>query len=314
MPEGNVTVTATFAIPATEPFFKSQTLLLDGMIGVNFNMELPEISGVDYTTSYMTFAVSHGTCTERVDYNAARIRNSVTKGFVCYVPAVHMTEPITATFHYTQNGTEKTIEKVYSINDYFTAFDQAVEAGEITDAEMITLVHALADYGYYAQLFLADCKNWTAGTDYTAMTTVYATNYDIGAVQAAVADDAIVRTTGGNVEKITYSLALDSATKIRVYFRVTTGYTGTFTLNDDSYESTMDGARHLVIISNIAAHELSKKYTITATTDDGEAQVVVSVLSYVQSLLATHTDAAAQNAAAAIYAYSQAADAYKAAH
>ena len=70
----------------------------------------------------------------------------------------------------------------------------------------------------------------------------------------------------------------------------------------------------MVIISNIAAHELSKKYTITATTDDGEAQVVVSVLSYVQSLLATHTDAAAQNAAAAIYAYSQAADAYKAAH
>ena len=314
MPEGNVTVTATFTIPATEPFFKSQTLLLDGMIGVNFNMELPEISGVDYTTSYMTFAVSHGTCTERVDYNAARIRNSVTKGFVCYVPAVHMTEPITATFHYTQNGTEKTIEKVYSINDYFTAFDQAVEAGEITDAEMITLVHALADYGYYAQLFLADRKNWTAGTDYTAMTTVYATNYDIGAVQTAVADDAIIRTTGGNVEKITYSLALDSATKIRVYFSVTTGYTGTFTLNDDSYESTMDGARHLVIISNIAAHELSKKYTITATTDDGEAQVVVSALSYVQSLLAAYTDAAAQNAAAAIYAYSQAADAYKAAH
>ena len=68
MPAGDVTITATFAIHVTEPYFRGQNLILEGLIGVSFNMELPAISGVDYATSYMTCSVEHGDCTERVDY------------------------------------------------------------------------------------------------------------------------------------------------------------------------------------------------------------------------------------------------------
>ena len=72
--------------PAAEPTFASQNLILDGLIGVSFNMDLPEIEGVDYSTSYMTFSVPHGTCTERVDYSRSRLKkSSQTQAFVCYV-------------------------------------------------------------------------------------------------------------------------------------------------------------------------------------------------------------------------------------
>ena len=68
-------------------------------------------------------------------------------------------------------------------------------------------------------------------------------------------------------------------------------------------------------IDGISAHLLSKDHTIEVTTDHGTASVKVSALSYVDSALGYYTtDEDAQNAAAAIYAYSQAADAFKTAH
>ena len=303
MPAGDVTITATFAIPVTEPSFKAQSLTLDGMIGVNFRMDLPEISGVDYSTSFMTFAVPHGECTEQEAYDEDDL-------FTCYVTAVQMAEPITATFHYTQNGAEKTIEKVYSVEDYFTAFD---EVADQYDDTTVALVLAVANYGYYAQHFLAEQKGWTFGTDYVEMETVYPASYDVDAIKTAVADDAIVRETNADVTKVTYSLILDSATEIRVFFKTVSGYTGEFAMNEP-YTATKVGARYQVSVLNIPAHQLTEKHTIIATTDDGQAKVVVSAMSYVKSMLDAYTDATSQNAAAALYVYAQAANAYHAAH
>ena len=313
MPAGDVTITATFAIPATEPFFTTQSLTLDGMIGVNFSVELPEISGVDYTTSYMTFSVEHGECTERVDYSASRERSSEIKSFTCNVSAIQMAEPITATFHYTQNGTEKTIEKVYSVMDYIASYE---ENKDQFDATTQALIEALADYGHHVQLFLSEQRGWTLGTDFAEMTAVYTENYGadvVNAVKSAVAEYAIEKTLNDDIEKITYSLILDSATEIRVFFKMKSGYTGAFEIAEP-YTATQVGGRYQVSVLNIPAHQLSETYTIAATTDSGSANVKVSGLSYVNSMLNAYTSATAQNAAAAIYAYSQAADAYKAAH
>ncbi len=313
MPAGDVTITATFAIPATEPFFTTQSLTLDGLIGVNFSVEMPEIAGVDYTTSYMTFSVEHGECTERVDYSASRARNSEIKAFTCYVSAIQMAEPITATFHYTQSGTEKTIEKVYSVMDYIAAYE---ENKDLFDATTQALVEALADYGHHVQIFLSEQRGWTLGTDFAEMTTVYTGNYGtdvVNAVKSAAADYAIEKTPSDDTEKITYSLILDSAIEIRVFFKMTSGYTGVFEVAEP-YTATQVGGRYQVSILNIPAHLLSETYTIAATTDNGTASVKVSALSYVHSMLNAYTSTTAQNAAAAIYAYSQAANAYKAAH
>lgn len=53
-----------------KPQFKSKSVLLPGQIGVNFFMNLPEIEGVDYSESYMTFSITdRGTTTECDDFD-----------------------------------------------------------------------------------------------------------------------------------------------------------------------------------------------------------------------------------------------------
>lgn len=312
MPAGDVTITATFAIPATAPYFKSQSLTLDGLIGVNFVMELPELTGVNYETSYMTFNVSG--VTQTVNYTAAKSRSGETKGFTCQIRAIEMAQPITATFHYTQNGTEKTVEKTYTVEEYFAAFDAKLEGNPTAfDTTTITLVHALADYGYYTQHFLQAQRGWTFGEDYAEMSKHYTNNYDISA--NALEEYAIERTHDDEdlKEKIGFAVKLDSATTICLYYTPVAGYTGSVT--SETYEVTPDGSRYVVTIPNIAAHMLSNTYEVVVTTQNGDATVRASVLSYVKLLLEAYTDnETAQNAAAAIYAYSQAADAFIAAH
>lgn len=306
MPAGDVTITATFAIPVTEPYFRGQNLILEGLIGVSFNMELPAISGVDYATSYMTFSVEHGDCTERVDYTG---NNS----FICYVNAIQMAEPITATFHYTQNGTEKTVEKTYSVMDYIAAYEANKN---LFDATTQALIEALADYGHHVQIFLSEQRGWVLGTDFAEMTAVYTENYSadtVSSVKTAVAAHAAEKTLNDDTEKITFSLILDSAIEIRVFFKMKSGYTGSFEVNDPYTAANVSG-RYQVSVLNIPAHQLSETYTINAVTDNGTASITLSALSYVNSMLNAYTSTSAVNAAAAIYAYSQAADAYKNAH
>ena len=300
-----------------EPKYVSQSLILDGMIGVNFNMELPEISGVDYGTSYMTFSIAHGTCTERVNYSAAKAkRSNEVKGFVCYVSAVQMAEPITATFHYTQNGTEKTVEKVYAVKDYFTAYDKNKAQ---FNAKTQALIESVADYGHYAQAFLATQKGWTFGEDgdYYEMDKFYKNSYDISSITSAVENKGITCTPDGTPDfrSVSFALVCDSATEIRILFSVSKSYAGTFTatVDNDPFDVTMLGQRKAIQIANVPAHELSKTYTIVVTTDNGGATIQASALSYVKILLAAYADnSAALNAAAAIYGYSAAADAYNA--
>jgi C1A family cysteine protease len=299
-----------------EPTFVSQSLILDGMIGVNFNMNLPDISGVDYSTSYMTFSVPHGTCTERVNYSASKARSSIKKGFVCYVTAVMMAEPITATFHYTQNGTEKTVEKTYSVKDYFTAYDDIKDQ---FDATTQALIESVADYGHYVQAFLAAQKGWTFGTDYIEMDKFYTESYNIGDIASAVENKGITCTPTGTPDfsNLSFALMCDSATEIRVLFTVSKSYAGTFTatVDNDPVDVTMLGQRKAVQITNVPAHELSKTYTIVVTTENGSAEITASALSYVKILLAAYAgNSMAENAAAALYSYSAAADAYKAGH
>ena len=299
MPAGSVTVTATFTQPATEPSFRTQSLLLSGQIGLKFHMDLPELEGVDYSESYMTFAIEHGTVTERAELDG--------DSFTCFVNAMQMAEPITATFHY---GDGLTIEKTYSVKDYFTAFDEAVEDGTISDENTIALAHAVADYGHYVQIFQAEIKGWTLSEHYAVMDKFYTESYDLDTIKTDVAGYAISKNiTGDEITAITNSLIVDSETAVRVYFKVDKSYSGAFdvTVDGASYTATRIGNRYLVEINNIKASKLVDTHTIEVQTDNGTASVEVSALSYVKSMLDAYETEAPQNAAAAIYSYAMAA-------
>ena len=328
--EKNFTGTAegTFTIIGeSEPEFKAQTMVLSGLIGVTFYMELPEREGFDYSDSYMTFEIEHGTCTPQAGY-AEAVHNGTYgyTGFICYINAIQMAEPIRAVYHYRQDGEWKQIEKTAAAADYFTVFDDLVEKGRIMDEKAISLVHALADYGHYVQPFLSAARHWELGKDYLEQGTSYTTDYDYEVIQQAVAEKAPSweNRTEGDIESVMNSLVLDSGTAIRVYFFTSSDYNGTFQAAVDDREmktyTEQSKSTYYVDISNVAAHLLSQDHTIEAVTADGHtATVTVSGMSYVHSGLQYYTDAndadgTARKAIASIYAYAKAAEDYKAAH
>ncbi|MCR5264712.1 MAG: hypothetical protein K6D94_12615, partial [Clostridiales bacterium] len=326
--------TLTAAQP--KPAFASQSLLLSGQIGVVFFVDLPAIEGVNYSDSYMTFSIPHGSCTKRANYADAIASTLSTdrKGFICYINSIQMAEPITATFHYTQNGAEKTIKRVYKAEDYFTAFDEQIgENPAAFDDETIALVHALADFGHYVQPFLAEARDWTLGTDYAEMKTYYTdsykneeNNYNIARIMVDLLGNEDYRISvdgleGSPIKEVRQSLTLDSGTAINVYFIPEGGYEGGLTASVNggkprAYTKDSEG-RWCVKITGIPAHELREHYWIVVETDDGGSVTVrVTALSYVCAALEHYNDGndpgyTARNAVSAIYVYSRAADAYK---
>ncbi len=318
--ENDVTVINGEIVLRQRPAFRSNSLVLSGQIGVNFFMELPAIGGVDYADSYVTFTIPHGSVTERADFDPnARNAASTYYRFTAYVNAIQMAEPITATFHYVENGEKKTVENTFAIRDYLIRFDNMLEENpDVFDEQTVSLVHALADYGHYVQIFLSEHRDWEIGADYAESDRFYTNAYDIEAVRDAVGAYAISRVneTDGDLEAISYSLLLDSETAIKVYFTPSESYTGAVAATADGTACSVigTGGRYAVVIPKISAHKLTESHTIAVTTEHGTATVTVSALSYVKGLLDYDTDADSQNAMAAIYAYSEAAQDYIATH
>ncbi len=317
----DVTLYAKWKLEQASPKFATHSLVLSGQIGVNFYMDLRPLSDIERVGTYMIFTISGaGSVASEPVYFDESLMNSdlLYHKFTCYVNSIQMADTITATYHWFDDGVEKTVSENYSIKQYLGTFDTAVANGTITDAKTIDLVHALADYGHYVQLFLADAKGWTLGEDYAEMDRFYATGYDIEAIKTELSDYAIgIESSGADFTKFTFATALDSATTIRMQFTVPKGYSGTFTAEaSDGTPVTVkkSGTRYTVEIADIPAHNLGKAFEITITTENGMATVNVSALSYVKIALDTYTDANSQNAMAAIYAYSKAAQEYKAAH
>ncbi len=292
------------------PSFATQSLILSGQIGLSFNMDLPDIEGVDWTESYMTFTIPHGTCTERANYTDTRAKASGNRGFVCYVNAIQMAEPITATFHWMQGEEEKTIEKTYAIKDYFLSYDGNKS---LFDENTQKLIESTADYGHYVQAYLADVKGWTLGEDgaYYEMDKFYTEAYDYTNTATGLNGYGFTcENNGADIRNLSFATVLDSATAIRLLITPTSGYTGTFTAEaDQGKEANVSkaGKRYSVEIQDVMAHELSKTYTITVTTEGGTATITVSALSYIKLLFNANEGALARDAASAILGYATAA-------
>ena len=291
-----------------KPAFKSQSLVLSGEIGVNFFLDLPSIDGVDYWQSYMEFKVGNGKPV-KVMFDPDKTNSKGYYGFTCYVSSIEMADTITATFHY---GTGKTISKEYSVARYIESFDK--NAGKY-DEKTVDLIHAIADFGHYEQIYLSDVNGWTIGENYREMTNYYTTEFDYPTILSAVESKAFVKPTGNaNVEKATYKLHLDSVTTVDVFLTVKSGVTLTAsaTFNGKTYSAVKQSdGRYMVQIPNISAHQLGDMITITGNAG-GAFTVKVSALSYTRSVLnSTATNTAAKDGLSALYKYYAAVLAYR---
>ena len=303
------------------PTFKTQSLVLSGQIGLKFYVDLSMLSESERSASYMTFAIKDSVAsnnllrsiTDRADFDENAKNSKGYYAFTCLVSPIQMADVITATLHY---GDDKIVERTYSIKQYLVTYDSNKD---LFNAKLQTLTEALADYGHYTQLFLAEANHFTIGEKYADMDKFYTESYDIETVKNEVESYAIVKQNdaAADITDITYSVSLEESPEINVYFKPVDGYTGTFTakLGSSSVDATKQSdGRYLVTIPNISAHLLGKTYKVVVTTDSGTATVKVSVLSYVQGILNSEAYASntkAQNAAASIYYYYKAAYAYK---
>ena len=292
---------------SARPVFKTHALRLSGTIAVMFFMDLPTISGVDWSQSYMTFTISGKEI--RANYDPTHMNASGKYyGFDCPTNSIQMAEPITAIFHY---GNGLTVSEQYSIKQYMQVFQ---ENENLFDAKTKALIRSIADYGHYVQPFLAKGK-WVVGEDFEEMDLFYTNSYDLNAIKTAVADYAIVRQTSKDITSINYALALDSGTDIRVLFKPAKGYSGSisFAINGKKVEGKLQSdGRYMVVIPSIMSHELGKPHTVTAKTANGTATAQVSAISYVQGQLAASQDQATLNAVASLYKYYEASINYRA--
>ena len=289
---------------AKEPRFRSHSLVLSGQIGVKFYMDLSTLTEAERADSYVEFRISgKGGVSSTDPYDPEDMNAAGTYyGFSYYASSIQMADTITAVYHY---GDGLTVEKEYTVKRYLQqVHDQS------TNEKMRALGDAIWDYGYYAQVYLDRIRSWTLGTDHEAMGAPMHTYTaeDLEAVKEDVSSYAMVKDLGNSqIEKVTYSLALDSETGINVYMQVQEGFSGPVTASigsgtENVAELQPDG-RYLVRISNISAHKLGDFYEIRGNAG-GSFTIRVAALSYVRTTLNAATAKDDQkNAAAALYYY-----------
>ena len=292
------------------PVFKTKSLALSGLIGVNFYMDLSCLSDEEKADSYMEFTVNGRT--ERADFDpdfTSRNR-SVCYGFTCHIASIEMADEITAEFHY---GDDKTIGTTYTAQEYIE--DALGSQDYPQDAK--ALVKATADYGHYVQAYLKEVKNWPDDKHVTIEARSEIGEAEIAAAAAGTADYTVTANVpeGAFVRSLSYSLMMDDMVTLILSVRTESGHALSSAKIGEETLPIEGGAggRYRVRIENIMAHQLGNRYTIVLNAGGEDAEITVSPMSYVRTLLtasAYENNLTAKQAAAAIYQYYQAAIAY----
>ncbi len=314
-------------VTAMLPTLMSASLTLSGTIGVNYFMNLSGLKVDDLDSTYMEFTVGSGA--KQVTHIAhfdplSKDTKGACFGFTCPTTSIQMADPIEATFHYQSGDEDKelTLEE-YSVKAYVEAFDryQAEHAtdGKAHDAKTAALVHSIADYGHYAQPYLAEANKWTIGSDYAGMDLYYTETYEGDDITAALADYAPTKDIDGiAIRSTTMSLKLESGTTVEATIAPQEGTS--FTDNDvAAVEATFaDGkepeitlqrdGRISVRVNGVSAHQLGTQLKVTY---DGKQVLSLSALSYAKAVLdGSDVGQSAKNAMCALYAYFDATTSY----
>ena len=286
------------------PEFRTHDLVLSGQMGVDFYLDLSSLTEEEKAESYMEFTVNGRNSEDTYD---ADFKNATGKyyGFTCYVTSVEMADTIKAVYHY---GNGQTIEKEYSVLEYISKIENNAAN---YDENTLYLIRSIADYGHYAQPFLAASNNWKIGTDHNEMSKYYTDSYSYESIRKETAAyDRVIDLGTSDISEITYSLSLDAETSLNVFVKPKKNYSGDVkikvkgsSLKSYTAVKQADG-RYKVTIPNIAAHQLGNAFTVTAETANGKASCSISAISYVYSVLRAGTfDENALNAVSAFYKY-----------
>ncbi len=292
------------------------SLTLGSDIAINFYMNLTEEARQNGT---MTFDIGGRIVT------GIKVRKNE-NGYYFSTPltALEMAETVKATFTY--NGVDYVQE--YSVEQYIEAIINGKDKdGNDYSDEMKLLARKIANYGYYAQIYLESIHTnvhiVNSGDGYDRMEP-FGGEFDIDVAKAieALAKFAVTVTgASDNLSLYGSTVYFDSATALNYYVTVKNGVKPTATaVNTVTGETKQVEIKlykdkiYIVSVKDILATELADDITVTV---NGEITLTGSVFAYCNSVIAAHSgegatekDTFAVNAMAAFYEYYAAAIEY----
>ena len=296
------------------PAFGSHSLVLTDAIGVNFFMNLDALTAEEKAASYVTFDIKNGE-RKTVSFDGDFTGNGGTYGFTCFVSSVQMAEAITPTFHY---GDKTTLAGVsYSVKDYIDYVN--ANSGSF-EAEVVTLVKAIGDYGHYAQDYLGAKNGWTAGEDYTALAKYRAADYgsdDYNNAANELSENGKVASPTGTASgaaagQYQFALNFDSTTSLVIKINNNDAATANSDYDGSVERDAADGSL-LFYLLKMPVTKLGNIYSVSGSIDSNPYSIDICGLSYVYGIINSGSASdAAKKAVCSLYDYYKAAIAYQA--
>ncbi len=303
--DAKATATYTEAVGAR---FAGHELVLTGSIGVCFKMVLSD--EIDYSGSYMEMNANGRI--QRMGYESARTDTETGKRvFTYFASTIEIAEDVVPTFHYFVGGVEETVTgDAFSVQNYI---DYVLDPANISefDADVISLVSAIADYGYYSQQYCSGVNNWTIGSDYAEVTAITTGGFEseFTPVYNALGStyDIVKNLSGTKVTDVKFALKLGSETAISLRIEMESGSEAPAV----TYKGASLGVNKVaedvyqVCLGEVTASQLGSMSTVMINDGTSYAEVTLSALSYVRAVLDPERNfpAAQKNAVVALYNY-----------
>lgn len=300
----SVVVTVTAKEP-TAIILNSASLTLEGDIGVNFFISVPEeeVSDTKIVITHKGQEHSYNSSDARVD-GSGRL-------FQLRVNAKEMNDEIRV-FAEDNNGEKKTLKVDGGTYDYkdegylYSVAQYLNGAKNISDEKLASLASAMETYGINAQKYFGygDYQTLVPSVDVSSVTVETLEPYKYSKNDTLPAG----LTSNG------CSLVLNTTTSIRVYFTVDSGHEitdYTFMVDNKTAEPVQKDNMYYVVVPNIAAKDLDVFHTVTASDGNTTYSISYCALSYCRSKLSnTSTSESLQNLVKSLYLYNQASKAY----
>lgn len=274
--------------------FVAASLSLKGDIGLNYYAQLSHRIRSD-SSAYMNFS---GSGANRQVAIGAGVYDASDDSYRYSVAlnAKNMGDEVTAQV-YNANGAvgdSKTLSIKYYA-DY--VINNSVKQS------FVNLMKAMLNYGAAAQVNFGYDTNHLVNADMTEADRTLPASLNVGGYAHTWSGEE------NGIEITSASLLLQSETKIRIYFKVKSGYQisdFTFTIDATEVTPVQSGDEYYIEKANVAAKDLDTMYTFRL----GNRQLVYCGLSYVNQVLTYSKDDKLINLAKALYCYNQAANAY----
>lgn len=296
------------------------TLSLNGNIGVNFYMSLPD-DIVNDEDAYMEFTLPNtnektkvyvtGTHEDGATATTDTIGGKTYYVFSCEVAAKEMTDVIQAQII---AGAAQGTLYTYTVKDYA---DYILAHTDTYGDKVVALVKAMLNYGAYSQTYFDYQTAKLANADLAEGDRVLA-----GLTASSLSDNKAVVTKNEAVCTFASAyLTLKSETAVNVYVKLADGVSqedvtfevdGNAIAKDNLIKGTGSYEGYYILsVDNIQASALDDRHTFTVTNGDQKASLSYGPMSYCYSILASETAGDnLKNVVKALYAYNTAANNY----